>query len=703
MDMKITRYISILAAAFFAVVGCQKPEMVIFDPADVVSPTMSSVEDILITSKNLNTDKVSFSWEKADFGILTQVYYSIEAQVAEGAKVEIASGVTSDNVSLSYSAVNPKLVNNLGITPGFPVKAKFYVAAKLNDSDKWYSEPVEVVVNTVPVETDRSVLYVVGQFSNWKFDTPQYLYDFAGDKKVFSAVLGFAGQAQDGFKVTGGVNWETLNAKKSNFGVGDAGASDEADKVQLVGVDSKDIKCYSKNYYQFEVDTVANTLKKNIGFDVAKVIVNGTEAATMEYASKKQMLYADVTLAANAKVKVSFDGVAYAGEYDNLTAGAAEIVYPYAGNYRVYIDLNDWSKRTMMFDSSAYGEKEENTVIPGAGSVWGIITEADQWANDAYQMPYVDGYYTAKNVELTAEVPFKLRKDGSWDVNVGISSTQEGDDVKMPVTVGAITNVVTGGKNMYVQTTGTYDVYLNAEATKLIIVAAGEDLPAQTSEWGVCGTHNSWGDSPDTPMSEEGSWIVARGVTFAGTECMFKLRKNQTWSNDANIGLKTAGEVTVNGYYDVITDGGSGNFIVAEGTYDIWFDLRNMCVYVMTPGTDPNTAAEGQIKVPSLDETVWYLTGSALNNWSTGDENFRLSKEGGYNVIKNVSLSGNIKFCVKTGWSQNRGGVFTAVGQAIDVTHNGEDISVPSGTYDVYLNNAADKAWIMNPGEKPNE
>lgn len=698
--MKITRYITILAVSLIAAVGCQKEEMTIFDPTDVVSPKIAPVEDILINSKNINTGKVTFNWEKADFGIRSQVYYSIEAQLEDGKIIEVASGVTGKEVTLSYAAVNPKLVNNLGVAPGYPVKAKFYVAAKLNDSDKWYSEAVEAVVNTVPVETDRPFLYVVGQFSNWKFDNPQYLYDFAGNKTKFSAFLGFAGQAQDGFKVTGGVNWETLNKDKANFGQKDASATAESASLPLVGVDSKDIKCYSKNFYQFEVDTLAKTLKKNIGFDEAKLIVNGTATTPMEYASLKQMLYVDVTLAANSKVKVQLDNSVYGGEYDNLTAGGAEIVYPYAGNYRVYLDLNNWEKRTIMFDSAAYGEKEENTVVPGAGAVWGIITEADQWTSDAYQMPYVDSYYTAKGVVLAAGQAFKLRKNGSWDENVGIASSEEGDDVRMPVTVGAVTPVVSGGKNMYVEADGTYDVYLSADASKLIIVQDGGELPAQSSEWGVCGTHNNWGENQDTPMYEEGGYIVARGVVFSGTECMFKLRKNGNWSDDANIGLKVAGEVTPNGYFDVISEGGSGNFLLAEGTYDIWFDLRNMLVYVMETGKDPETAVEGKIKIPSPEETVWYLVGD-FNGWSTGDENYKLVKESGYNILRNVSLSGKVKFCVKAGWSQNRGGKFTEVGKAVEVTHNGDDISVPSGTYDVYLSMPADKAWFMEPGQKP--
>ena len=52
-------------------------------------------------------------------------------------------------------------------------------------------------------------------------------------------------------------------------------------------------------------------------------------------------------------------------------------------------------------------------------------------------------------------------------------------------------------------------------------------------------------------------------------------------------------------------------------------------------------------------------------------------------------------------WDNNRGGAFVAAGEAIAVTHNGADMIVAVGTYDVYLNKAEDTLYFMTPGETP--
>ena len=52
-------------------------------------------------------------------------------------------------------------------------------------------------------------------------------------------------------------------------------------------------------------------------------------------------------------------------------------------------------------------------------------------------------------------------------------------------------------------------------------------------------------------------------------------------------------------------------------------------------------------------------------------------------------------------WDVNRGGTFVAAGEAIEITHNGADMMVAAGTYDVYLNKAEDTLYFMTPGTTP--
>ena len=42
----------------------------------------------------------------------------------------------------------------------------------------------------------------------------------------------------------------------------------------------------------------------------------------------------------------------------------------------------------------------------------------------------------------------------------------------------------------------------------------------------------------------------------------------------------------------------------AAGTYDIWFDLAGMKVYVMAPDADPSTAEEGEVEIPEVEVEI---------------------------------------------------------------------------------------------------
>lgn len=190
-----------------------------------------------------------------------------------------------------------------------------------------------------------------------------------------------------------------------------------------------------------------------------------------------------------------------------------------------------------------------------------------------------------------------------------------------------------GGQNIYVDgasDTDKFDVYLNPEAKKFVIVNAGaaipEDKPAVETEdtWGVIGdcTGSAW--ETDIAMAEVNNMFVAYDVVFA-KEGSFKIRANKTWdNNDAkNIGLSTTGKVKAGFYYDVIASGGSGNLTVAAGTYDIWFDLADMRVYVMAPDAAPATAAKGEVEVPEVDIEVPDQSTSVIFEYILDNDNHK--------------------------------------------------------------------------------
>jgi hypothetical protein len=225
------------------------------------------------------------------------------------------------------------------------------------------------------------------------------------------------------------------------------------------------------------------------------------------------------------------------------------------------------------------------------------------------------------------------------------------------------------------------------------------EFKEEQSIYGVIGVNNNWTTDIMMYTTPVQKLYVARNVKFTDAENRkFKVRKAGTWDNSANYGTKNAGSVAVNHYTDVWSDGGSCDITVELGTYDIYFDLAKLRIYVMEPGKDISTAQNGTPQ-PPLNET-WYLRGE-FNSWGVTD-NAKMTSENGFYVLKNFKLTTASKLKFDTGsWSTNRGGTFSNSTSGFNVSHNGPDISVPAGTYDVYLNGDKTKAYFLTPGTKP--
>ena len=139
---------------------------------------------------------------------------------------------------------------------------------------------------------------------------------------------------------------------------------------------------------------------------------------------------------------------------------------------------------------------------------------------------------------------------------------------------------------------------------------------------------------------------------------------------------------------------------LVAGTYDIWFDLTNKKVYIMTPGKAITEAEGGSAAAPEQTQD-WYLVGN-FNGWTPADANYKMTFDGEWYVFENFTADGQgVKFVADSSWSVNRGGAFAAAGEAISVAQNGDNMIVAAGTYDVYLNKDASTAYFMTPGATP--
>lgn len=220
------------------------------------------------------------------------------------------------------------------------------------------------------------------------------------------------------------------------------------------------------------------------------------------------------------------------------------------------------------------------------------------------------------------------------------------------------------------------------------------------SEWGVVGDLNGW-NAPDVVMytTETENLFVAENVTI--TSGSFKVRANNEWNDKKNYGLKTAGKVYADQYYAVETGGGSQNITpMTYGTYDVYFDLANERVALVTPGKSYADATDGGdpvVVVEGLKNHEWGLVGS-FNGWDV--VNYVVTEvQGDWAVAKNVTLTNGaeFKFAADKAWTLSYGSACDVkVGETYTTYENGGNMKFvgEAGTYNIYFSLVNAKFYI---------
>lgn len=401
------------------------------------------------------------------------------------------------------------------------------------------------------------------------------------------------------------------------------------------------------------------------------------EAYMMEFNGEEYVYYGlSLDAASGLKINAGSWDVERGGSSDYfatyedmyLYAGGGNINVP-AGSYDVYVNAE---ASTIRFEGESYEvEVPEYT--------WYLVGTFNDWTvgDPDYEMTLVDGWHVYEG--LTFDVAGMLKFNaGDWSVNRGGASFAL--DTDLPVWHNGVDIEVPAG---------TYTVYLSADASVVRFegeVAGGSDEPAAPADtWYLVGGFNDWtvGDA-EYQMEWNGKYLVFKGLTLSSaSEVKFNAG---SWSKNRG------GSYAVNTAIKVNQDG--SNIKVPAGTYDVYLTADASTAYFMTDGNTPDSADQPE---PAAFE--WYLVGD-FNGWSTGDSAFGMTDEGDYYVYYGFESTGNeLKFNAGD-WSNNRGGSFAA-DSAVSLYSGGDNIKVPAGVYDIYLNKKTDTAWFMTPGVRP--
>ena len=597
--MKLARYATMLAAAAGLFVACQKlDEAKVFSPEQVVSPVLHALPaEIAITAENMGEIQ-TFTWDAADFGVLTQINYSIEAAVGDEAPVVLFSDLTGTSTEQPYESINTKLVYDVEVEPDTPTAVNFYVSATIGtDYKKVYSEPVSVTMTVTKAERVYPTVWVIGDYCGWNHDNSQFLFSFLDDEINYEGVIDFGEKAANGFKLTGIAGWDD----SCNWGLDGEAEKPEAEASSITLISSGgsgNIDIYSKRFYRFAFDRSSLTLTKSLSFDQLGIVGDGVGSwdndLVMEFDAKTQRFWVDATLVAG-EIKFRLDG-AWDTSFGSATEGMLDsgdnIKVP-AGNYRIYVNLNNSAAMTYELNAEDYGQGGEEPEPEPEVADWyihGQTVATPEWGPTAMESASSNiAAYKAANVEVAANSEF-LFKSGDESQWIGADASLAGGDGRYTCTIGAAFAVSANKVNAVVADAGTYDYWLLPDAGRAYVMAAGVKPEYVPETWGLIGNITGWGDLGDFSLSEEGAYLVRRGVALKTTD-EFKIRYNNAWDDSKNYGTASGGAIDINTAVAVITSGGSQNMKVQlDGTYDIYFDLAGSTVYVMSEGKTPADA-----------------------------------------------------------------------------------------------------------------
>ena len=386
--MKITKYLTMLAAVVGMTAACQKEEFVTFNPDNVVAPVLHAVEDIVVTVDN-KSEAVTFTWDAADFGVKTQIYYSLE--MAKGDKVvSLFTGVSGTSMNVSMDNINNKAFNDLEIPSGEAGEVVFTLSAKLNVGASYAAAPVKAMVTPTAAEKEYAKMWVVGSYNGWAHDASnQFLFNFAEDGVAYTGVVDFGeDHSANEFKITGG-GWG--NDEHSATGTN----AEEAATVTMVAGGGDNVAAYKAKRYYHLTFTRTPDLTADFSFDQIGVIgdFNSWGAdVVMQFNPANQKFYADVEFPADGGFKFRADG-GWDVNWGSTGSGvldSGDNIPVKAGNYRVYLNMNDKNKMTYELNAAAYGTEEDTTMgggttepeVPAPFVGWGLIGGFNGWGGD---------------------------------------------------------------------------------------------------------------------------------------------------------------------------------------------------------------------------------------------------------------------------------------------------------------------------------
>lgn len=402
------------------------------------------------------------------------------------------------------------------------------------------------------------------------------------------------------------------------------------------------------------------------------------------------------------KITYSDEG-SYTSIYLNdLVKGETYYIAIYPGKVSNFNIKEGWQTTLFSYDKEYTFE---------AGKIYSIkMGEPSQWqlyGLDGTMTPMFieDGYHVAKNVAYN-ESSYVFQNTQTYDM---LTCAEEVAPRTWQATVAAT-------ESGFLTNCDYADIYLTADLSKMCVVPAGEAMPElfvpEQTTWSLVGAFNDWGgagaDIPFYTTETENVYVAQNVELTAYAEC--KIRKDNAWTKTFGGGYKYCEP----NKYVTVYDNGSNFSVIANGTYDIYFEYSGSGttakMYIVAAGEAYTTASQQTAEGPKPNPAgVTFGIIGNHNGWASDDVMTYDETLNAY-VIKNLGLNGAFKIRGNKDWNSgyNFGAISNStitVGKGMPVQNSGSsgDLTVAQGTYDVYFSYAKDMVWVMNVGEVPTD
>ncbi|NDV63695.1 SusE domain-containing protein [Bacteroides sp. 224] len=369
--MKRIKYIYILALSVVLFTACDSDlDEVTYNEQTAQAAVLKAIGSSYVLEANKADDIVfDLNWSTPNMGYQAEVTNTIEIDLKGkdfANSIIIASSKTENTYQVIANELNGKILSllekyEMDLTA---IDLDIRIASSISDAiNSIYSNVVTSNITPYSGEPEYPKVWVIGDYCGWSHDASQHLFSFANNES-YEAIVDFGEKAANGFKVTGEAGWTAAY----NWGLAEGITPEtEATSIQLIADGSSgNITAYSKRFYRLKMNTNTLLLTNVQSFTTLSIIgnaVNNDETWStdieMNFDSSKQRFWVDAELT-NGNMKFRLDkswNVSYGIDGKEGILNGSDNIPVVAGNYRVYVNLNNSNKITYELNSKDYGKE----------------------------------------------------------------------------------------------------------------------------------------------------------------------------------------------------------------------------------------------------------------------------------------------------------------------------------------------------------